>query len=98
MQRKWVLKNGFHEKWVWDENAQNMMIQRNINRDGWGRVEKLRKVFFSEKEWWNEEEKSRGRRRWMVPMEEEKLMEHEAKKQKERNNEVGGQNFGPHTL
>ena len=31
-------------------------------------------------------------------MEEEKLMEHEAKKQKERNNEVGGQNFGPHTL
>ena len=31
-------------------------------------------------------------------MEEEKLMEDEAKKQKERNNEVGGQNFGPHTL
>ena len=31
-------------------------------------------------------------------MEEEKLMENEAKKQKERNNEVGGQNFGPHTL
>ena len=30
-------------------------------------------------------------------MEEEKLMEDEAKKQKERNNEVGGQNFSPHT-
>ena len=28
-------------------------------------------------------------------MEEEKLMEDEAKKQKERNNEVGGQNFTP---
>ena len=21
MQRKWVLENGFHQKWVWDENA-----------------------------------------------------------------------------
>ena len=32
-------------------------------------------------------------------MEEEKLMEDEAKKQKERNNEVGGQNFTPpHSL
>ena len=31
-------------------------------------------------------------------MEEEKLMEDEAKKQKERNNEVGGQNFTPPTL
>ena len=30
-------------------------------------------------------------------MEEEKLMEDKAKNQKERNNEVGGQNFGPHT-
>ena len=28
-------------------------------------------------------------------MEEEKLMEDEVKKQKERNNEVGGQNFTP---
>ena len=31
-------------------------------------------------------------------MEEEKLMEDEAKKQKERNNEVGAENFGPYTL
>ena len=31
-------------------------------------------------------------------MEEEKLMEDEAKKQKERNNEVGGPKFQPHTL
>ena len=32
-------------------------------------------------------------------MEKEKLMEDEAKKQKERNNEVGGQNFTPpHSL
>ena len=46
MQRKWVLENGFHQKWVWDENAQNMKIQRNIDRDRWWRVEKFRKVFF----------------------------------------------------
>ena len=30
-------------------------------------------------------------------MEEEKLMEDEAKKKKERNKEVGGQNLGLHT-
>ena len=26
MQRKWVLENGFHQKWVCDENAQNTRI------------------------------------------------------------------------
>ena len=26
MQRKWVLKNGFHQKWARDENAQNTKI------------------------------------------------------------------------
>ena len=26
MQRKWFLENGFHQKWVWDENAQNTKI------------------------------------------------------------------------
>ena len=26
MQRKWVLENGFHQKWVWDENAKNTKI------------------------------------------------------------------------
>ena len=30
-------------------------------------------------------------------MEEEKLMEDEAKKEKRRDKEAGGQNFGPHT-
>ena len=30
-------------------------------------------------------------------MEQEKLMEDEAKKKKERDKEVGSQNFGPHT-
>ena len=85
-------KNGCGMKMLKTWQSREILIEMDK-----GELRSLEK-WFCEKEWWNEEEKSRGRRRWMVPMEEEKLMEHEAKKQKERNNEVGGQNFGPHTL
>ena len=35
--------------------------------------------------------------RWIVLMEEEKLVRMKQKREKGRNKEVGGQNFGPHT-
>ena len=46
MQREWVLENGFHQKWVHDEMLKNTRIWRDIYGDGWGKLEKLRKVFF----------------------------------------------------
>ena len=90
------LENGFHQKWVYDENAQNTRIKRNIDRDVEGKLRSLEKCFlWEEMVWWRR--KIKGKKKVNSVNGGKEVDGRWSKKEKRRDKEVGGQNFGPHT-
>ena len=94
--KKMGLENGFHQKWVYDENAQNTRIKRNIDRDVEGKLRSLEKCFlWEEMVWWRR--KIKGKKKVNSVNGGKEVDGRWSKKEKRRDKEVGGQNFGPHT-
>ena len=48
MQRKWVLENGFHQKWVWDENPNTQRSKEILIEIDEGELGSLEKCFLRE--------------------------------------------------